>query len=126
MKKYNASANLGDVQGAIGYTYAQTMVTVLKACGNNLTRENVMKQTASIHELKLPMLLPDITLSTSANDFNPIKQMQLQRFDGTTWKLFGELMSASGSRARERDRMTVDAKSHRLNSRCPLCPKPPT
>jgi branched-chain amino acid transport system substrate-binding protein len=50
MKKYNASANLGDVQGAIGYTYAQTMVTVLKACGNNLTRENVMKQTASIHE----------------------------------------------------------------------------
>jgi branched-chain amino acid transport system substrate-binding protein len=126
MKKYNASANLGDVQGAIGYTYAQTMVTVLKACGNNLTRENVMKQTASIHELKLPMLLPDITLSTSANDFNPIKQMQLRRFDGTTWKLFGELMSASGSRARERDRMTVDAKSHRLNSRCPLCPKPPT
>jgi branched-chain amino acid transport system substrate-binding protein len=97
MKKYNASANLGDVQGAIGYTYAQTMVTVLKACGNNLTRENVMKQTASIHELKLPMLLPDITLSTSANDFNPIKQMQLQRFDGTTWKLFGEVMSASGS-----------------------------
>jgi hypothetical protein len=72
------------------------------------------------------MLLPDITLSTSANDFNPIKQMQLRRFDGTTWKLFGELMSASGSRARERDRMTVDAKSHRLNSRCPLCPKPPT
>jgi branched-chain amino acid transport system substrate-binding protein len=126
MKKYNASANLGDVQGAIGYTYAQTMVTVLKACGNNLTRENVMKQTASIHELKLPMLLPDITLSTSANDFNPIKQMQLRRFDGTTWKLFGEVMSASGSRARERDRMTVDAKSHRLNSRCPLCPKPPT
>jgi hypothetical protein len=112
--------------GAIGYTYAQTMVTVLKACGNNLTRENVMKQTASIHELKLPMLLPDITLSTSANDFNPIKQMQSRRFDGTTWKLFGELMSASGSRARERDRMTVDAKSHRLNSRCPLCPKPPT
>ena len=70
---------------------------MLKASGDNLTRENVMKQAASIHELKLPMLLPGVTLSTSVNDFNPIKQMQLQRFDGTTWKLFGEVMSASGS-----------------------------
>ena len=97
MKKYNASANLGDVQGAIGYTYAQTMVAVLKACGNNLTRENVMKQAASLHDVAMPMLLPGITLSTSAADFAPIKQMQLERFDGTTWKLFGEVISASGS-----------------------------
>jgi branched-chain amino acid transport system substrate-binding protein len=93
MKKYNASANLGDVQGAIGLTYAQTMQSVRQ----QLTCKNVMKQAASIHELKLPMLLPGITLSTGANDFNPIKQMQLQRFDGTTWKLFGEVMSATGS-----------------------------
>jgi branched-chain amino acid transport system substrate-binding protein len=97
MKKYNTSANLGDVQGAIGYTYAQTMVGVLKACGNNLTRENVMKQAASLHDVTMPMLLPGITLSTSATDFAPIKQMQLERFDGTTWKLFGEVISASGS-----------------------------
>jgi branched-chain amino acid transport system substrate-binding protein len=97
MKKYNASANLGDVQGAIGYTYAQTMVAVLKACGNNLTRENVMKQAASLHDVAMPMLLPGVTLSTSATDFAPIKQMQLERFDGTTWKLFGEVISASGS-----------------------------
>ena len=97
MKKYNTSANLGDVQGAIGYTYAQTMVAVLKACGNNLTRENVMKQAASLHDVTMPMLLPGITLSTSATDFAPIKQMQLERFDGTTWKLFGEVISASGS-----------------------------
>ena len=97
MKKYNTSANLGDVQGAIGYTYAQTMVAVLKACGNNLTRENVMKQAASLHDITMPMLLPGITLSTSATDFAPIKQMQLERFDGTTWKLFGEVISASGS-----------------------------
>jgi len=97
MKKYNASANLGDVQGAIGYTYAQTMVAVLKACGDNLTRENVMKQAASLHDVAMPMLLPGITLSTSATDFAPIKQMQLERFDGTTWKLFGEVISASGS-----------------------------
>jgi branched-chain amino acid transport system substrate-binding protein len=97
MKKYNTSANLGDVQGAIGDTYAQTMVAVLKACGNNLTRENVMKQAATLHDVTMPMLLPGITLSTSATDFAPIKQMQLERFDGTTWKLFGEVTSASGS-----------------------------
>jgi branched-chain amino acid transport system substrate-binding protein len=97
MKKYNASANLGDVQGAIGYTFAQTMIAVLKACSNNLTRENVMKQAASLHDVAMPMLLPGVTLSTSATDFAPIKQMQLERFDGTTWKLFGEVMSASGS-----------------------------
>ena len=97
MKKYNASANTSDVQGAIGYTYAQTMVAVLKACGDNLTRENVMKQAASLHNVTPPMLLPGITLSTSATDFAPIKRMQLEKFDGTTWKLFGEVISASGS-----------------------------
>jgi branched-chain amino acid transport system substrate-binding protein len=97
MKKYNASANTSDVQGAIGYTYAQTMVAVLKACGVNLTRENVMKQAASLHNVAPPMLLPGITLSTSATDFAPIKRMQLEKFDGTTWKLFGEVISASGS-----------------------------
>ncbi|HYA06842.1 MAG TPA: ABC transporter substrate-binding protein [Xanthobacteraceae bacterium] len=97
MKKYNASANMADVQGVIGYSYAQTMVAVLKACGNDLTRENVMKQAASLRDLRLPMLLPGITLSTSATDFAPIKQMQLEKFDGTTWKLFGEVISASGS-----------------------------
>jgi branched-chain amino acid transport system substrate-binding protein len=97
MKKYNASANTADVQGAIGYSYAQTMVAVLEASGNNLTRENIMKQAASLRDLKLPMLLPGITLSTSATDFAPIKQMQLERFDGTTWKLFGEVISGSGS-----------------------------
>ena len=86
-----------DVQGAIGYSYAETMVAVLKACGNNLTRENIMKQAASLDHLKLPMLLPGITLSTSATDFAPIKKMQLERFDGTTWKLFGEVISAAGS-----------------------------
>jgi branched-chain amino acid transport system substrate-binding protein len=56
-----------------------------------------MKQAASIHELKLPMLLPGITLSTSVDDYAPIKQMQLERFDGTTWRLFGEVISGSGS-----------------------------
>ena len=97
MKKYNASANLADVQGAIGYTYAQTMAAVLKACGDNLTRENVMKQASSLHDVVAPMLLPGITLSTSATDFAPIKRMQLEKFDGNTWKLFGDVISGSGS-----------------------------
>ena len=65
------------------------MVAVLKQCGDDLTRENLMKHAASIHDLKLPMLLPGIIVSTSADDFAPIKQMQLERFDGTTWRLFG-------------------------------------
>ena len=97
MKKYNASANMADVQGIVGYSLAQTMTTVFKASGDNLTRENIMKQAASLHDVKLPMLLPGITLSTSATDFAPIKQMQLEKFDGTTWKLFGDVIAASGS-----------------------------
>ncbi|HUZ30820.1 MAG TPA: ABC transporter substrate-binding protein [Xanthobacteraceae bacterium] len=95
MKKYNPSANTADVQGVIGYSYAQTLVAVLKACGDNLTRENIMKQAASLHDMKLPMLLPGIALSTGPNDFAPIKKMQPEKFDGTTWKLFGEVISGS-------------------------------
>ena len=95
MKKYNASANTADIEGAIGYSFAQTLVLVLKACGDTLTRENVMKQAASIQDLKLPMLLPGITVSTGVDDYAPIKQMQLQKFDGTTWKVFGEPMSGA-------------------------------
>jgi branched-chain amino acid transport system substrate-binding protein len=97
MKKYNTSGNVADGLTVYGYGAAQTMVAVLKASGDNLTRENVMKQAASIHDLKLPMLLPGITVSTSADDFAPIKQMQLMKFDGNTWQLFGEVISGSGS-----------------------------
>jgi branched-chain amino acid transport system substrate-binding protein len=97
MKKYNTLGNVADFFTVYGYTVAQTMVAVLKASGNDLTRENVMKQAASIHNMTLPMLLPGITVSTSADDFAPIKQMQFMKFDGTTWKLFGGVISASGS-----------------------------
>jgi branched-chain amino acid transport system substrate-binding protein len=97
MKKYNSSANITDIFTVDAYSRAQTMVAVLKASGEYLTRDGVMKQAASIHELKLPMLLPGITLSTSVDDYAPIKRMQLERFDGTTWRLFGEVISGSGS-----------------------------
>jgi branched-chain amino acid transport system substrate-binding protein len=97
MRKYNTSGNVADIFTVYGYSAAQTIVAVLRQCGDTLTRENLMKQAASIHDLKLPMLLPGITVSTGVDDFAPIKQMQLQKFDGTTWKLFGEVISGSGS-----------------------------
>jgi branched-chain amino acid transport system substrate-binding protein len=97
MKKYYSGGSLADVNNVYGYSVAETVVHVLKAAGNDLTRENVMKQAASIHALKLPMALPGVTVSTSATDFAPIKQMQLQKFEGETWKLFGEVISGSGS-----------------------------
>jgi branched-chain amino acid transport system substrate-binding protein len=97
MKKYNSAANVGDGNNVYGYAAAYTMTAVLKAAGDNLTRENIMKQAANLHDLKVPMLLPGINLSTSANDFAPIKQMQLIKFDGTTWQLFGDVISGSGT-----------------------------
>jgi branched-chain amino acid transport system substrate-binding protein len=96
MKKYNTSGSLTDSNNVTGYSVTQTLVAVLKACGDNLTRENIMKQAANLHELKLPMLLPGITVSTGPDDFAPIKQMRLEKFDGNTWQLFGDVISASG------------------------------
>jgi branched-chain amino acid transport system substrate-binding protein len=95
MKKYNPSGNVADDNNVYGYSVAQTMVAVLKQCGNDLTRANLMKQAASLNDLKLPMLLPGVTVSTSADDYAPIKQMQLMKFNGNTWELFGEVISAS-------------------------------
>jgi branched-chain amino acid transport system substrate-binding protein len=97
MKKYYSSGSTTDINNVYGYSVAETLVTVLKASGNNLTRQNIMKEAASIHDLKLPMLLPGIAISTSATDFAPIRQMQLMKFDGETWKGFGEVISGSGS-----------------------------
>jgi branched-chain amino acid transport system substrate-binding protein len=95
MKKYNTSANVADVTAVYGYSVSQTMAAVLKSCGNDLSRTNVMWQAATIRDQKLPMLLPGISVSTSADDFAPIKQMQLAKFDGTIWKLFGNVLSGS-------------------------------
>ena len=97
MKKHYSGGSVADVNNVYAYAVAETMVHVLKAAGNNLTRDNIMKQAASMNDLKVPMLLPGITISTSATDFAPIKQMQLQKFEGETWKLFGGVISGSGS-----------------------------
>ncbi len=97
MKKYNPSADIGNTFNAYGYTVAQNLVYVLQQCGDDLTRESVMKQAASIKGLELPMLLPGIKISTSATDYAPIKQMQLMRFNGKSWDLFGSVLSGESS-----------------------------
>jgi branched-chain amino acid transport system substrate-binding protein len=76
-----------------GYTVAQTLVQVLKQCGDDLTRENVMRQAANLKNLELGMLLPGIKINTSPTDFYPIKQMQMQEFTGERWKSIGPVMS---------------------------------
>ena len=90
MKKYNPDGNLTDTFNVYGYTVAQTLAQVLKQCGDDLTRENVMKQAASLKNVAHPMLLPGITINTGADDFYPIEQMQLMRFNGKTWDSFGQ------------------------------------
>ena len=90
MKKYYPSGNLADAFNVYGYNVAQGLVHVLKQAGDNLTRENVMKQAANL-DMTLPMLLPGVNVKTSADDFYPIEREQLARFDGKTWVLFGKV-----------------------------------
>ncbi len=94
LDKYYPEANRADASVMFGYTVAQGLVHVLKACGDNLTRENVMKQAASIKDLELGGLLPGIKVNTSPTDFAPLSQVQLQKFKGETWDLFGEILSS--------------------------------
>jgi branched-chain amino acid transport system substrate-binding protein len=94
MKKYYPEGNTDDTFNVYGYTVTQTLVHVLKQCGNDLSRANIMKQAASIKDLSLPLLLPGIKVNTSPTDFYPIEQEQLARFDGERWALFGEIFDA--------------------------------
>jgi branched-chain amino acid transport system substrate-binding protein len=92
--KYYPEANRIDSFVMYGYTVAQGLVHVLKACGDNLTRENVMKQAASIKNLEIGSLLPGIKVNTSATDFAPISAVQLHRFKGEAWERFGDVIDA--------------------------------
>jgi branched-chain amino acid transport system substrate-binding protein len=94
LDKYYPEANRNDAFVVYGYTVAQTMVYVLKQCGDDLTRQNIMKQAASIKGLASDGLLPGITISTSATDFAPIEQLRLQELEGDTWHLFGDVISS--------------------------------
>ena len=92
--KYMPGANISDVNMAYGYAAAQTMVQVLKQCGDNLTRENVMKQAASLKDFAPDTVIPGIKVNTSATDFAPIEQLKMMQFKGGKWEMFGDIISA--------------------------------
>ena len=92
MKKYYPEGDLSDAFNVYGYSVARTLVQVLKQCGDNLTRDNVMKQAASLKDFDSGVALPGIRINTSATDFAPIEQVQLVRFDGKTWVPFGDVL----------------------------------
>jgi branched-chain amino acid transport system substrate-binding protein len=92
MKKYYPDGSIEDAFNVYGYLVAQTLAQVLKQCGNDLSRENVMRQAASL-DLALPLLEAGIKIHTGPADFYPIKQMRLQRFDGKRWVPFGEAIT---------------------------------
>jgi branched-chain amino acid transport system substrate-binding protein len=95
MDHYYPGGDKTDTLTVMSYTAAQTLVQVLKQCGHDLTRENVMRQAANLHELPLGMLLPGITINTGPTDYAPLKQMQMMRFTGEHWKLFGPIMKGT-------------------------------
>jgi len=95
MDQYHPRGNKGEVFNAYGYAAASTLAEVLRRCGDNLTRENLMAQAASLDKLEVPMLLPGITISTGPDDFYPIEEMQLMRFNGEIWELMGDVIAAN-------------------------------
>ena len=97
MKKYYPDGSLTDASNTYGYSAARTLVQVLKQCGDNLTRENVMKQAANLKNFDTGMGLPGILINTGPKDFAPIQAVQLMRFDGKSWIRFGEVISADAN-----------------------------
>ena len=97
MAKYNPNGNLGDVNYVYAYSVSFLMEQTLKKCGDNLTHENLMRQAANHQKLRVPGLLPGITVSTSSTDYYPVQAVQLSRFKGDTWDLFGDIMHAEST-----------------------------
>ena len=93
MDKYYPDGNRTDDNTVYGYLLGQTLVQVLKQCGDDLTRENVMKQAANLKDLQLDMLLPGITINTSPTSYYPLQQLQMEKFDGKRWERFGPVIS---------------------------------
>jgi ABC-type branched-subunit amino acid transport system substrate-binding protein len=95
MNKYYPNGDQTDSQNVYGSSIAATTVQVIKQCGDDLTRENVMKQAANLHDLELPMLLPGILINTSPTNFAPIRQAQMRRFDGERYVPFGPVLTGA-------------------------------
>ncbi|HYM04855.1 MAG TPA: ABC transporter substrate-binding protein [Stellaceae bacterium] len=97
MDKYMPGADLTDLNTVYGYGVSLTMLHVLKQCNGDFSRENIMKQAANIKDLELPTLLPGIKINTSPTNYHPIRQMQLQKWTGTTWERFGDVIEGAGA-----------------------------
>ncbi len=94
IEKYMTPKDLIDANAVYGFGLGATMIQVLKQCGSDLSRANIMKQAASLKDLELPMLLPGIKINTAPDNFSPIRQEALASFDGESWEQFGELYQA--------------------------------
>ena len=92
MKQHLPNADISNSNYAAGYHYASLLVKVLTACKDDFSRDNIMRQATSLRDVQLPLLLPGITVTTSADDYLPFQQMRLRRFDGKSWVGFGELL----------------------------------
>ncbi|HET7547248.1 MAG TPA: ABC transporter substrate-binding protein [Usitatibacter sp.] len=92
LKKWYPEGNVADSSNVYGYSAAMTLVQVLKQCGDNLTRENIMKQAASLKHLQLPLARPGIEVNTAPDDFFPFEALQLARFDGERWVAYGKVI----------------------------------
>jgi branched-chain amino acid transport system substrate-binding protein len=93
MDQYYPGGDKTDIITVNAYTVAQMLVRVLQQCGSDLSRVNIMRQAANLRNLELGMLLPGIVINTAPDDFAPIKQMQMMRFNGDHWQLFGPVIS---------------------------------
>jgi branched-chain amino acid transport system substrate-binding protein len=94
MRKYFPEGSLEDPQNAVGYAQAQTMVQVLKQCGDDLTRENVMRQAANLKNFHPDMLIDGVNLETSPTNYEPMRKLRMVRFDGERFSYFGEIIDA--------------------------------
>ncbi|UEM13980.1 ABC transporter substrate-binding protein [Bradyrhizobium barranii subsp. barranii] len=92
MKQYMPTADLSNSNYAAGYHYATLLMTVLNACKDDVSRDNILKQAASLKEVKLPLLLPGMSVSTAPDDYLPFQQLQLRRFNGKSWVPFGGIL----------------------------------
>ena len=97
MAQYMPDADVSDGSYLYAYAISQTLTQVLKQCGSDLSRANIIKQAASLKDVEGATLLPGIKVNTSATNFHPLRQMQLTRFDGKSWQVFGDLLEGSGS-----------------------------
>jgi len=97
MQKYYPTGDLNDASNAYGYAVSNLVQIVLKQCGDDLTRANIMKQAASLKDIQLPMVIDGIKVNTSSTDYYPLQAVRLARFKGETWELFGDIIAHEGA-----------------------------